>query len=93
MTLVNQASATEQTILSTIQVQKDTLVVGSEQDYPPFATGKTDATSGGFTVDLWKAVAAEAGLKYSIHVRSFHQILQEFKEGKIDILINLAQSE
>ena len=90
--LTFQASATEQPILSTIQLQKDTLIVGSEQDYPPFATGMTDATAGGFTVDLWKAVAAEAGLKYSIHVRPFHQILQEFKEGKVDVLINLAQS-
>ena len=70
-----------------------TLIVGSEQDYPPFALGKTDETAGGFTVDLWKAVAAESGITYSIRVRPFRQILQEFKEGKIDILINLAQSE
>ena len=90
---VNQASATEQVIIPTIQVQKDTLVVGSEQDYPPFAMGMTDATADGFTVDLWKAVAAEAGLNYIIRVRPFHEILQEFKEGKIDVLINLAQSE
>ena len=93
MATVNQASAAEQSILSTNQVQKDTLVVGSEQDYPPFATGMTDATADGFTVDLWKAVAAEAGLNYVIRVRPFHEILQEFKEGKIDVLINLAQSE
>lgn len=70
-----------------------TLVVGSEQDYPPFAVGKTDADAGGFTVDLWKAVAREAGLNYTIRVRPFHEILQEFKEGKIDVLINLAQSD
>lgn len=69
-----------------------TLVVGSEQDYPPFATGTTDQSAGGFTVELWRAVAAESGLPYTIRVRPFHQILQEFKEGKIDVLINLAQS-
>ncbi len=34
-----------------------TLVVGSEQDYPPFSVGQTDATAGGFTVDLWRAKA------------------------------------
>ncbi|MCB1714010.1 MAG: transporter substrate-binding domain-containing protein, partial [Candidatus Competibacteraceae bacterium] len=44
------------------------LVVGSEQDYPPFATGTTDHTAGGFSVELWKAVAAESGLDYVIHV-------------------------
>jgi len=70
-----------------------TWVVGSEQDYPPFATGMTDATAGGFTVELWQAVAAEAGLNYTLRVRPFHQLLQEFKDGKIDVLINLAQSD
>ncbi len=69
------------------------LIVGSEQDYPPFALGMTDATAGGFTVDLWKAVATEAHLNYTIHVRPFHQILQEFKDGKIDVLINLAKTD
>ena len=93
MTPVNQASANEPSALSTIQAQKDILVVGSEQDYPPFAIGMTDDTADGFTVDLWKAVAAEAGLNYVIRVLPFHAILQEFKEGKIDVLINLAQSE
>lgn len=69
------------------------LVVGSEQDYPPFATGMTDETAGGFTVELWKAVAAEAGLAYTIRVHSFRQVLEEFKGGKVDVLINLARSE
>jgi PAS domain S-box-containing protein len=92
-TFVNQASPTAQKPLPAIQRPKDTLVVGSEQDYPPFATGMTDATAGGFTVDLWKAVAAETGLNYTIRVRPFHQLLQEFKDGKIDVLINLAQSD
>ena len=69
------------------------LVVGSEQDYPPFATGMTDETAGGFTVELWKAVAAEAGLAYTIRVQSFRQVLEEFKGGKVDVLINLARSE
>ncbi|MDX2367232.1 MAG: EAL domain-containing protein, partial [Colwellia sp.] len=63
------------------------------QNFPPFATGMTDSTAGGFTVDFWKAVAAEAGLKYTLRVLPFRQILQEFKEGKIDVLINLAISD
>jgi diguanylate cyclase (GGDEF)-like protein/PAS domain S-box-containing protein len=69
------------------------LVIGSEQDYPPFATGMTDASASGFTVDLWKAVAADRGLNYTIVVHPFHQLLQDFKDGKIDVLINLAQSD
>jgi len=69
------------------------LVVGSEQNFPPFATGMTDSTAGGFTVDFWKEVAKEAGLKYTLRVLPFRQVLQEFKEGRIDVLINLAISD
>ncbi len=88
----NSASAAHPPPPAAAPGQTPTLVVGSEQDYPPFATGMTDETAGGFTVDLWKAVAAEAGLKYTLRVRPFHQILQEFRDGRIDVLINLAQS-
>jgi signal transduction histidine kinase/CheY-like chemotaxis protein/HPt (histidine-containing phosphotransfer) domain-containing protein len=69
------------------------LVVGSEEEFPPFSTGTTSATAGGFTVELWKAVAKESHLNYTIRVGPFSQTLQEFKDGKIDVLINLAQSE
>jgi len=69
------------------------LVVGSEEEFPPFSTGSTSATAGGFTVELWKAVAQERGLDYSLRVGPFGQILQEFRDGKIDVMINLAQSE
>ncbi|MEW6990240.1 EAL domain-containing protein [Colwelliaceae bacterium 6441] len=78
---------------SSNQSEKKTLIVGSEQNFPPFATGMTDSTAGGFTVEFWKAVAAEAGLNYTLRVLPFRQVLQEFKEGKIDVLINLAISD
>jgi len=68
------------------------LIVGSEQDYPPFAVGQTEETAGGFTVELWKAVAKETDQSYHLRVRPFRQILQAFKDGEIDVLINLAQS-
>lgn len=73
--------------------QAHTLVVGSEEEFPPFSTGTNSATAGGFTVELWNAVAKERGLTYTLRVGPFSQILKEFKEGKIDVLINLAQSE
>jgi two-component system, cell cycle sensor histidine kinase and response regulator CckA len=69
------------------------LIVGSEEDYPPFSIGNSDETASGFTVELWKSVAAEHGLNYEIRVLPFRQILDEFKSGQIDVLINLAQSD
>ncbi|MBA3505946.1 MAG: EAL domain-containing protein [Betaproteobacteria bacterium] len=70
-----------------------TLIVGSEEDYPPFVVGRSIETAGGFTVELWQAAAKESGLNYALRVAPFHQILEEFKAGKIDVLINLAQSQ
>ena len=78
--------------LAATDAQK-TLVVGSEEDFPPFSIGRTDQEAGGFTVDLWKDVAREAGLKYAIRVRPWGQILQEFRDGEVDVLINVAKSE
>ena len=93
LTLANQADFTEKPLTADVQLENDTLIVGSEQDYPPFATGLTDESAGGFTVELWKAVAAEAGLKYKIRVLPFHELLQEFKAGKIDVMLNLANTK
>ena len=70
-----------------------TLVVGSEQDFPPFSTGMTDSTAAGFTVEYWAEVAAEAGLEYTIRVLPFSELIQKFKQGEIDVLINLAISD
>lgn len=80
--------------ISPLSHSDDTLlIVGSEQNYPPFALGLTDATADGFTVELWRAVAAESHLASTIRVLPFHEVLEEFKAGKIDVLINLAQSD
>ena len=70
-----------------------TLVVGSEQDFPPFAVGMTDATASGFTVQLWQAVAKEQGLDYVLRVRPFDELLRSFKSGDVDVLLNLAKSD
>jgi ABC-type amino acid transport substrate-binding protein len=69
------------------------LIVCSEQNYPPFALGLTDATADGFTVELWRKVAEESHISSTIRVMPFHKVLQEFKEGNCDVLINLAQSD
>lgn len=69
-----------------------TLIAGSEQSNPPFSTGMTDVSADGFTVELWRAVAAEAGLKYTLRVQPSQQLIEDFKAGKIDVLINLSQS-
>ncbi|MCF8198497.1 MAG: transporter substrate-binding domain-containing protein [Sulfuritalea sp.] len=68
------------------------LIVGSEVDYPPFALGKAGSEPDGFTVELWKAVAREMGLRYQFRVRHFDELLADFHAGRVDVLINLAYS-
>ena len=74
-------------------IQGKTLIVGSELDYPPFAFGSAAGAAGGFTVELWQAVAKESGIRSTIRVEAFADILQAFKAGQVDVLINLAQSD
>jgi two-component sensor histidine kinase/ABC-type amino acid transport substrate-binding protein len=67
------------------------VVVGSELDFPPFALSN-GGTGDGFTVELWRAVAKEAALDSVLRIAPFHEILQDFKNRKINVLINLAES-
>ena len=92
--VVTAASSWAQSVgnASPQQSKSPVLIVGSEQEYPPFSKGMTDDTAGGFTVELWNAVAREERLNSKIRVLPFERVLGNFKAGKIDVMINLAQS-
>lgn len=81
------------TLSDALGAAEKTLIIGSEENFPPFAVGNSDDTAGGYTVDLWKEVAKETGIKYAIRVRPWGQLLHEFRDGKVDVLINMAQSD
>ncbi len=70
----------------------ETLRVGSEVDFPPFALGRAGGEASGFTVELWNAVAHEMGVRSETRVAPFHEVLSEFRARRLDVLINLAQS-
>jgi signal transduction histidine kinase/ActR/RegA family two-component response regulator len=89
LTLIMSHSITASANVSTNRA----LVVGSEVDYPPFALGAPGGQPSGFTPELWQEVAAQSGLRYTFQVLPFHELLREFKAGRIDVLINLAQSD
>lgn len=72
---------------------KTRLIVGSELDFPPFALVREGGRADGFTAELWEAVAREAHLDATIKTGPFHQILDQFRSGQIDVMINLAQSD
>jgi len=69
------------------------LIVACDADFPPFTFSQPDTTVDGFAVALWKAVAKEQGLPFELRVRPWGQLMEEFKAGKIDVLICTASSD
>ncbi len=67
-----------------------TLRVASELDFPPMALVNPDGSADGFSVELFKAVAATMGLQYRIYVGPWAEIRDDVLEGKADLLINMA---
>ena len=74
-------------------LESNNLIVGSEEEFPPFSIGYSDDTADGFTVELWKAVAAKANLSFRLRVKPFNELISDIKTGDVEVLINLAQSD
>jgi len=64
----------------------------TEYDYPPFSVTKSGEADG-FSVDLLKAVAEEMGLEISFTIDAWHTIKTELKNGEIDLLPLVGQTE
>ena len=60
--------------------------VGSELDYPPFALVAPDGRPEGFSVELFRAVAAVMNLDVSFRVGPWAEILTDLREGRLDAL-------
>ncbi|MBN2557398.1 MAG: transporter substrate-binding domain-containing protein [Clostridia bacterium] len=57
----------------------------TEYDYPPFSVTE-GGVADGFSVELLKAVAEEAGISLSFKIDRWSTIKQELEEGKLDVL-------
>lgn len=64
----------------------DTIVVGSEPDYPPYCTVDEDGNATGFSVELFEAAAEAAGIVTVIKIGVWDKIKNDLAEGKIDAL-------
>jgi PAS domain S-box-containing protein len=67
-------------------VVPDTIILGSEPNYPPFCMLNKNREPDGFSVELFKAVAKAAGLEIKINVGSWGVIRTELENGTIDVL-------
>ncbi len=60
--------------------------VGSELDYPPFALVTSAGEATGFSVELFRAVAAVMHLEVSFRVGPWSEILADLRDGRLDAL-------
>ena len=68
------------------------IVVGSELDYPPYASVDKDGNADGFSVDLIKAVAEAVGLTLKFEVGPWSEVKAKLERGEIDALPLVAYS-
>lgn len=64
----------------------DTILVGSEPDYPPFCLVNARGEADGFAVEIFKAAAEAVNLHVNIKVGVWSMVKQDLAEGKIDAL-------
>ncbi len=64
----------------------DTILIGSEPDYPPYCIVDEDGQPDGFSIELFMAAAKAAGLQVKIKIGIWEVIKNELADGKIDAL-------
>jgi len=73
-------------LLLTACGNKRTLTVGVEEQFKPFAYIE-HSRAHGFDIDLWKAVAKEAGFKYKLKPMGQGEMLKAIEKKKIDVAL------
>ncbi len=69
-------------------ITKDTLIVGTNAEYPPFEFVDENSKVTGFDMDLVAELAKRAGIKYEILNMSFDGLIPALKTGKIDAALS-----
>ncbi len=80
-----------QDIHSEKRFQND-IIVGSELNYPPYATVDKNGEADGFSVDLIKAAAREVDIKLRFEVGPWSEVKAKLERGEIDALPLVAYS-
>ncbi len=64
---------------------KSRVIVGGDQDYPPYEYLDENGQPNGYNVDLTRAIARRVGLNVEFRLGPWNQIREELTQGKIDI--------
>jgi polar amino acid transport system substrate-binding protein len=69
------------------------IVVGGNQNYPPYEFIDKDGIPSGYNVDLTQAIAEVMGLKVKFRLGAWRDIRRALETGDVDILQGLSYSE
>jgi ABC-type amino acid transport substrate-binding protein len=66
--------------------EPEPLLVGVKAS-PPFVIRHEDGRWSGISIDLWRSVAEDLGLEYSVQVFDLDGLLEAVREGRVDIAV------
>ena len=62
------------------------IVVGGDENYPPFEYLDETGKPAGFIVDITRAIAREVGLDVSFRLGPWSRVLDDLEQGRIDVI-------
>ncbi|MFO7728366.1 MAG: transporter substrate-binding domain-containing protein [Desulfonatronovibrio sp.] len=68
------------------------IIVGGDEDYPPFEFMDENGKPSGYNVDLTRAIARELGLDIEIRLGPWAEVRQDLARGEIDIVQGMLYS-
>lgn len=68
------------------QRRRSRIVVGGDQDYPPFEYLDKNGEPAGYNVELTRAIARQLGLEVSIRLGPWGEIREALERGEIDVV-------
>ena len=71
---------------ATAQSQGEVLRVGITE-VPPFVIQEADGRWSGISIDLWQAIAEQAGYRYELQPKAFDQLLPGLEQDQLDVVV------
>ena len=69
------------------------IVVGIDEDFPPYEFVDESGRPAGFAVDLFRAVAARQGIEFEIRAGPWAKIRRQLESGEIDIVTGMVRTD